>query len=80
MAAKGTRGIPLAAIERIIKKVGAPAGITRVSDKAVRFMKQILEEIAEDIAAQAAKLAEHAKRTTVKAEDIRLAVKSKLKA
>ena len=79
MPARGERGIPLAAVERLIKKVGQPLGITRVSDRAVRALKQYLEEIAEEIAAEAVKLAAHAKRTTIKPEDIRLAVKAKIK-
>ncbi len=79
MAARGERGIPLAAVERIIKKVGQAHGITRVSDKAVRYLKEALEEIAMEIAEEAVRLAGHAKRTTIKPEDIKLAVKGKLK-
>ncbi|HIP66666.1 MAG TPA: histone [Candidatus Nanopusillus sp.] len=78
--ARGERGIPLAAVERIIKKVGEKHGITRVSDKAVRLLKQYLEEIAQEIAGEAVALATHAKRTTIKREDIKLAAKAKVKA
>jgi len=78
--ARGNRGLPAAAIERIIKKVGEKQGITRVSDKAVKALKQCLEEVAQEIAAEALSLATHAKRTTIKKEDIRLAAKAKVKA
>lgn len=66
------RLIPLAAMEKIMKKAGAE----RVSDKAKVALKSVLEDIAEDIAGSAVKLAMHAGRKTVKAGDIKLAAKS----
>lgn len=66
------RQIPLAAMEKILKNAGA----SRVSDKAKTALKAVLEEHAAAIAKQAIKYAEHAKRKTLKAEDIVLAVKS----
>ena len=66
------RLIPLAAMEKIMKKAGAE----RVSDKAKVALKGVLEDIAEDIAGNAVKLAMHAGRKTVKAGDIKLAAKS----
>lgn len=66
------RLIPLAAMEKIMKKSGAE----RVSDKAKVALKGVLEDIAEDIASNAVKLAMHAGRKTVKAGDIKLAAKS----
>ena len=63
--------IPLAAMEKMLKQGGAD----RVSDKAKAALKEVLENIAHDISAKAAKLAVHAGRKTVKAEDIKLAVK-----
>lgn len=63
--------LPLAAMEKIIRESGAE----RVSDKAKTALKNVLEEIGGDIAVKAVKLAEHAGRRTIKAEDIRLAVK-----
>jgi len=65
------RILPLAAMEKILKKAGAE----RVSDKAKAALKNTLEEIAEEIGAKAIKLAMHAGRKTVKAGDIKLASK-----
>jgi len=63
--------LPLAAMEKILKKCGAE----RVSDKAKVALKEILEEIAEEIGIQAVKFSHHAGRKTIKAEDIKLATK-----
>ena len=63
--------LPLAAMEKILKSAGAE----RVSDKAKSALKDVMEEIAEDIAAQAVKLSIHAGRKTVKAGDVKLAAK-----
>jgi len=65
------RRIPLASMEKIIKKAGAD----RVSDKAKIALKEILEDLAENVAASAARLASHAGRKTVKGRDIKLAAK-----
>ena len=63
--------LPLAAMEKILKVAGAE----RVSDKAKAALKSELETIADNIAAQAVKLAAHAGRKTIKAGDIKLAIK-----
>ncbi len=63
--------LPLAAMEKVLKSVGAE----RVSDKAKAALKQAVEEVAEKIAAQAVKYAQHAGRKTVKAADVKLASK-----
>ena len=65
------RLIPLAAMEKIMRKAGAE----RVSDKAKAALKSVMEEISHDIAQEAVKLANHAGRKTVKASDIELAAK-----
>ncbi|MHA1832498.1 MAG: histone family protein [Candidatus Baldrarchaeia archaeon] len=62
---------PLTPIERLIKKGGAE----RVSASATRTLREILEDMALNIANIARDLAEHAGRKTVTAEDIKLAYK-----
>lgn len=61
--------LPLAAIERLIKKAGA----NRVSVSACLALRDILEETAIEIASKATRLAKHAGRKTVKEDDIKLA-------
>ena len=63
--------LPLAAMEKLLKQGGAE----RVSDKAKVALKNALEDIAHEIATNSIKLAIHAGRKTIKAEDIKLAVK-----
>jgi histone H3/H4 len=63
--------LPIAPIGRIIKNAGAP----RVSEEAKEALAKILEECGENISRHAVLLAKHAKRTTVKASDIELALK-----
>ena len=65
------RLLPLAAMEKILKQGGAE----RVSDKAKAALKDVVEDMAEQIAANAVKLAVHAGRKTVKAGDVKLAAK-----
>ncbi len=67
------RLLPLAAMEKILKQCGAE----RVSDKAKAALKEIVEEKAEKIAEKAVRLAMHAGRKTIKASDIKLAVREK---
>lgn len=66
-----TRLLPLAAMEKILKQCGAD----RVSEQAKVAMKNVIEDIAEDIATRAVQFTKHAGRTTVKDRDIKLAVK-----
>ncbi len=61
--------IPFAPIERVIRSAGAQ----RVSEPAGIELTEILEEYGLAISKEAIKLAEHAGRKTVKAEDIKLA-------
>ncbi|MEW6592596.1 MAG: histone [Candidatus Hadarchaeota archaeon] len=63
--------LPVAAVDRVIRKAGAK----RVSEEAAVALAEVLEERAVTIAAEAAKLAEHAGRRTVRDVDVRLAAK-----
>ncbi|MBC8444043.1 NFYB/HAP3 family transcription factor subunit [Candidatus Woesearchaeota archaeon] len=65
------RTIPLAAMDKLLKKAGAE----RVADSAKRVLRDSLEGIAEDIASHATKLASHAGRKTIKSGDVRLAAR-----
>jgi len=62
----------LSAMYRILKKSGAE----RVSDESANELRRIVEDIATEIAKNAVDMSKHAKRKTVKAEDVKLASKS----
>ncbi len=63
--------IPKAPLARILQNAGAK----RVSQEAVNAFADVLTEISEDIATQAAKIAKHSGRKTVVSEDVKLAAK-----
>lgn len=63
--------LSLAGMEKLLRKAGA----LRVSDKAKEAFREVLEDIGEDLGNKAIKFAEHSKRKTIKAEDIKLAHK-----
>jgi DNA-binding protein len=69
MGRKSVNIIPTASAGKLIEKAGA----ARVSDEAALVLSEVLSNIGIDISAYAIKLAEHAGRKTVKAEDIKLA-------
>lgn len=69
MTNANTSILPIAPVERIVRKAGAD----RVSDDAAIELTKVLEEYGLEVAREAILLAKHAKRTTVKEEDIRLA-------
>ena len=62
--------IPIAPVKRIIKNSGA----ARISDEAAVALADAMEVYAEEVAMQAVKLAKHAGRKTVTADDIKLAL------
>jgi len=63
--------LPAAAMEKILKKAGA----ARVSVDAKEALKDILEDIAQEIGEKAVKLANHSGRKTIKAKDVKLAAR-----
>lgn len=65
------KDFPLLPLEKIAREAGAE----RVSHSALITMKEILLEMSEELAHEAVKLSEHAKRVTIKREDIILASK-----
>lgn len=62
--------IPIAPVKRIIKNSGA----ARISEDAAVVLADAMEEYAETVAEQAVKLAKHAGRKTITADDIELAL------
>ena len=64
--------IPKAPVSRIIKESGAE----RVSEDAKVALADYLDEVARNVAKEANAVAKIAKRKTVKAEDIKLAIKN----
>jgi len=65
------KDFPLLPLEQVARKAGAE----RVSLSAVKAMKEVLLEISEKIALDAIAASRHAKRVTIKADDIRLAAR-----
>jgi len=64
--------IPKAPVARIIKETGAE----RVSEDAKVALADYLDEVARNVAKEANNVAKIAKRKTVKADDVKLAIKN----
>ena len=60
--------IPIASIERTARK----AGVKRISAKALKELQKQIDEIGLDLARDAAELARHAHRKTIKKQDIKI--------
>ena len=69
------KDFPLFPLEKILKKAGKEVGADRVSESAVLELKAIMLEMAEKIALDALMAARHAKRVTVRREDVQMAVR-----
>lgn len=63
--------ISTAAVHRLIKRGGAG----RIGDDAAEELRKVVEDFAIRVGKEALELAKHAGRKTVRADDIRLAVK-----
>jgi len=61
--------LPLASVERIARK----AGVERISAEAIKEITKLVEDIADELVKDIVKIVLHAKRRTVKKEDIKLA-------
>lgn len=69
------KDFPLLPLEKILKDAGKEIGADRVSLSAVKEMKATILEISDKIALEAVAASHHAKRVTVKREDIAMAVR-----
>ena len=69
--------IPLAPVERIMRQAGVSKGVDRVSEDAVKELRDEISSFASRLADKAAVFAKHAGRKTVTREDVKLAVEQK---
>ena len=64
---------PLSPLEKILKDVGKEVGADRVASSAVKELRAVLLEEAGRLSAEAIAATHHAKRVTIKREDIIMA-------
>ena len=64
---------PLSPLEKILKETGKEAGADRVATSAVKELRSVLLEMSERLATEAIVATHHAKRVTVKREDVIMA-------
>lgn len=69
------KDFPLLPLEKILKDAGKEVGADRVASSATKEMKTTLLELSDKIAVEAVAASHHAKRVTVKREDIAMAVR-----
>lgn len=69
------KDFPLLPLEKILKKTGKEVGADRTAFSAVKELKNVLIEISDKIAIEAVAASHHAKRVTVKREDIVMAAR-----
>lgn len=65
-------GFPYASVKKVILNAGEMYQIQRVSPEAVKELQDILETICLKLSKEAGNLANHAGRSTVRSEDIKL--------
>lgn len=66
---------PSSPLEKIAREAGKPMGVDRVSASATRELRNTLLEVSDKIAADSLAAAHHARRVTIKREDIVLAAR-----
>jgi histone H3/H4 len=71
MTKKTAKMLPVAPFERVAKRAGAE----RTSGEGLKALRDAAEDYAEGLAREAVVFAKHAGRKTVKAEDVRLAMR-----
>jgi len=69
------KDFPLSPLEKIAKEAGKAVGADRVAASAAEEMRNILLEMSNKIAIDAIAASRHAKRVTIKREDIVLATR-----
>ena len=67
------KDFPLSPLEKILKDAGKEIGADRVATSAIRELHAVLLEMADQLAKEAVAASHHAKRVTVKREDITMA-------